>query len=51
MIAAIAISNELPLYTCNPGDFRGIDGLTIVAVPIAGRPLTQTCSTALIWSC
>ncbi len=34
MIAAIAISNELPLYTCNPGDFRGIDGLTIVPVPM-----------------
>ena len=33
MIAAIAISNELPLYTCNPADFRGIDGLTVVAVP------------------
>jgi predicted nucleic acid-binding protein len=33
MIAAIAISNELPLYTCNPTDFRGIDGLTVIAVP------------------
>ncbi len=33
MIAAIAISNDLPLYTCNPADFRGIDGLTVVAVP------------------
>ncbi len=33
MIAAIAISNELPLYTCNPADFRGIDGLTVIAVP------------------
>jgi tRNA(fMet)-specific endonuclease VapC len=33
MIAAIAISNELPLYTCNPSDFKGIDGLTVVAVP------------------
>ncbi len=33
MIAAIAISNELPLYTCNPGDFRGIDGLTVISVP------------------
>jgi len=34
MIAAIAMSNELPLYTRNPDDFRGIDGLTVVAVPL-----------------
>lgn len=33
MIAAIALANGLPLYTCNPGDFSGIDGLTVVAVP------------------
>jgi tRNA(fMet)-specific endonuclease VapC len=32
MIAAIAIANDLPLYTCNPGDFIGIDGLVVVAV-------------------
>lgn len=32
MIAAIAIANELPLYTCNPSDFAGIDGLDVVAV-------------------
>lgn len=35
MIAAVALSNELPLYTCNPDDFRGIDGLTVVAVPVS----------------
>jgi len=23
----------LPLYTCNPGDFAGIDGLEVVPVP------------------
>jgi hypothetical protein len=34
MIAAIAVANGLPLYTCNPEDFTGIDGLTVVAVPI-----------------
>lgn len=33
MIAAIAIANGLPLFTCNPGDFYGIDGLTVVAIP------------------
>jgi hypothetical protein len=32
MIAAIAIANDLPVYTCNPGDFEGIDGLEVVAV-------------------
>ena len=34
LIAATAIANGLPLYTCNPGDFAGIDGLTIRTVPI-----------------
>ena len=33
MIAAIAISNDLPLHTCNPKDFAGIEDLTVVAVP------------------
>lgn len=38
MIAAIAIANDLPLYTCNPADFAGIDGLVVVKVPVpAGR--------------
>ncbi len=37
MIAATAISRELPVYTCSPADFAGIDGLTVVAVPIPGR--------------
>ena len=32
MIAAIALANDLPLHTCNPRDFTGIDGLTVVAV-------------------
>ena len=27
VIAAIALANGLPLYTCNPDDFAGIDGL------------------------
>lgn len=33
MIAAIAIANDLPLYTCNPKDFNGIIELTVVVVP------------------
>ena len=33
MIAAVAIANNLPLYTSNPGDFTGIDELHVVAVP------------------
>ena len=32
MIAAVAIANDLPLFTCNPADFAGIDGLEVVAV-------------------
>jgi len=38
MIAAIAIANDLPLYTCNPQDFTGIDGLVVVGVPHPDRP-------------
>lgn len=37
MIAAIAISNGLPVYTCNPHDFAAIDGLTVVPVPHPDR--------------
>lgn len=33
MIAAVAIANELPLFTCNPDDFARIDRLRVVAVP------------------
>jgi predicted nucleic acid-binding protein len=34
MIAATAVAHDLPVFTCNPADFNGIDGLTVVAVPI-----------------
>ena len=34
MIAATAVSNDLPLYTSNPDDFAGIEALDIVSVPI-----------------
>jgi tRNA(fMet)-specific endonuclease VapC len=33
MIAAIALANDLPVYTFNPADFAGIEGLEVVAVP------------------
>lgn len=36
MIAATAIANGLPLYTCNPDDFRHIEGLDVVDVPVPG---------------
>jgi len=34
MIAAVAIANQLPLYTCNPRDFQHIDGREVVTVPM-----------------
>jgi predicted nucleic acid-binding protein len=34
MIAAIAIANDLPIHTCNPADFEGIERLRVVPVPI-----------------
>jgi hypothetical protein len=36
MIAAVAVANGLPLYTCNPRDFEGIDGLQVIAVSVPG---------------
>jgi hypothetical protein len=33
MIAATALANELPVYTCNPDDFAGIAGLNVVTIP------------------
>lgn len=37
MIAATAASNDLPLYTANPDDFKGVEGLVEV-VAVHGRP-------------
>jgi predicted nucleic acid-binding protein len=43
MIAAIALAHELPLFTCDPSDYEGIDGLEVVAVkhPDTGFPRGQ----------
>jgi len=32
MIAAIAVANELPVHTCNPDDFDGIERLKVIEV-------------------
>jgi len=34
MIAATALANGLPLYTCNPTDFAEIEGLTVASVQV-----------------
>ena len=33
LIAASASAQDLPLYTCNPGDFAGVDELSVRTVP------------------
>jgi predicted nucleic acid-binding protein len=37
LIAAVAIANDLSLYTVNPADFAGITGLRVNAVPHPDR--------------
>lgn len=34
LIAAVAIAHDLPVHTCNPSAFAGIDGLDVVTVPL-----------------
>ena len=38
MIAATAVANDVPVYTCNPSDFTDIDGLEVVAVAVPDDP-------------
>ncbi|MCW2527793.1 MAG: Cytotoxic translational repressor of toxin-antitoxin stability system, putative toxin of system [Pseudonocardiales bacterium] len=33
LIAASALAENIPIHTCNPGDFDGIEGLEVRAVP------------------
>jgi tRNA(fMet)-specific endonuclease VapC len=33
LISATALAHGLPVYTCNPADFSGIDDLEVVRVP------------------
>jgi tRNA(fMet)-specific endonuclease VapC len=42
MIAATALSRGLPVYTADPADFEGIDGLEVVPVEV---PSTETAPT------
>lgn len=37
LIAATALSRGLAVHTCNPDDFRGIEGLEVVEVPHPDR--------------
>ena len=37
LIAATALANALPIFTCNPNDFRSIPGLDVRAVPHPGQ--------------
>jgi predicted nucleic acid-binding protein len=36
MIAATAAANDMPLYTRNPADFKGLE-TAVTIVPVAGR--------------
>ncbi len=42
LIAAAAMAEGVPLYTCNPHDFRGIEGLDVRPVPHPDRPPGQS---------
>lgn len=37
LIAASALAENVPIYTCNPDDFQGIEGLEVRPVPHPGR--------------
>lgn len=35
MIAATAVANHLPVYTCDPADFAGVEGLGVIPIRLA----------------
>ncbi len=37
LIAASALAENIPIHTCNPDDFQGIEGLEVRAVPHPDR--------------
>ena len=37
MIAAIGVAEELSVFTCNPDDFAGIEGLDVVPVAVRAK--------------
>ena len=37
MIASVALASQLPLYTCNPADFAGLEQIVEI-VPVAPSP-------------
>ena len=39
LIAATAIANSLPVYTCNARDFERIEGLHLVEIPHPAQPV------------
>lgn len=41
MIAATALANGLPVYTCNPDDFAGIEGLEVISVRVLHSASTR----------
>ena len=42
LIAASALAENVPIYTCNPEDFKGIEGLEVRAVPHPDSPLPHS---------
>lgn len=44
LIAATALANDVDVYTCNPRDFEGITGLTVVAVRPTASPSAASSS-------
>jgi tRNA(fMet)-specific endonuclease VapC len=41
LIAASALAEGVPIFTCNPKDFEGIDGLVVHAIPHPDRSIDK----------